>query len=93
MATIHRLSTASVPPPQRLSYWNDVCMGAYGAALVDTDADGFQTALTTLSAGQLQVSSVKSTPAVSRSSARLCGDRTAFSLQLVHSGRCRVRRR
>jgi len=66
-------------------------MGAYGAVLVDTDADGFQAALTTLSAGQLQVSSVKSMPAVSRSSAKPSSDRTAFSLQLVHSGRCRIR--
>ncbi len=91
MATINRLSTASVAPPERLAYWNDVCMGAYGATLTDTDADGFQGALTTLSADQLQVSSVKSSPAVSHSSARSTSDEMAFSLQLVHSGRCRIR--
>ena len=91
MALIHRLSTDSVPPPERLAFWNDVCMGAYGAALTDTDPVGFQGTLTTLSADQLQVSSVKSTPAVSRSSAKGVSDETAFSLQLVHSGRCRIR--
>ncbi len=66
-------------------------MGTYGAALVDTDADGFQAALTTLSAGPLQISSVSSTAAVSRSLAGGASDRSAFSLQLVHSGRCRIR--
>ena len=91
MATIHRLSTASVPPPERLAYWNDVCMGAYGAMLTDTDPDGFQGALTRLDANQLQVSSVKSTPAVSRSSARSTSDEMTFSLQLVHAGRCCIR--
>jgi len=91
LATIHQLSTAAVPPAERLAYWNDVCMGAYGATLTDTDADSFQGVLTTLSADQLQVSSVKSTPAVSRSSAKSTRDETAFSLQLVHRGRCRIR--
>ncbi len=91
MATIHRMSTAGVPSAERLAYWNDVCMGAYGALLVDTDPEGFQGALTTLSADQLQVSSVRSTPGVSRSSAKSCRDETVFSLQLVHSGRCRIR--
>lgn len=66
-------------------------MGAYGAVLVDTDPDGFQAVLTTLNAGQLTITSVKSTPAVSRSLAGGDSDRTAFSLQLVHAGRCRIR--
>ena len=66
-------------------------MGAYGAALTDTDPDGFQGVLTTLSAGQLGVSSVRSTAAVSRSPAKHTNDESAFSLQLVHSGRCRIR--
>jgi len=88
---MHRLSTASVPPSERLAYWNDVCMGAYGAILVDTDSEGFQGILTTLSTNELQVSSVKSTPAVSRSSPKSTSDETAFSLQLVHSGRCCIR--
>lgn len=91
LATIHRLSTASVAPPERLAYWNDVCMGAYGAMVIDTDPDGFQGGLTTLSSNQLQISSVTSTPAISRSSAKSASDGTVFSLQLVHSGRCRIR--
>ena len=66
-------------------------MGAYGAMLVDADPDGFQGVLTTLSADQLQLSSVQSTPAVSRSSPKGASDEAAFSLQLVHSGRCRIR--
>ena len=93
MANIHRLSTDAVPPSERLAYWNDVCMGAYGATVVDTEPDGFQGVLTRLSAGQLQISSVKSTPAVSRNAsggAKSGGDETVFSLQLVHSGQCRI---
>ena len=91
MADIQRFSTAAVPPRERLAFWNDACMGATGAAVVDADPEHFQGALTTLRAGQLRISSVKSTPAVSRSRAKSCSDDAAFSLQLVHSGRCRIR--
>ncbi len=66
-------------------------MGASGAMLVDADPDGFQGVLTTLSTDQLRISSVRSTPGVSRSSARTTSDEMAFSLQLVHSGRCCIR--
>jgi AraC family transcriptional activator of tynA and feaB len=93
LANIHRLSTDAVPASERLAYWNDVCMGVYGAMVVDTEPDGFQGVLTRFSAGQLQISSVKSTPAVSRNAAgwaKSGGDETFFSLQLVHSGRCRI---
>jgi AraC family transcriptional activator of tynA and feaB len=94
MAKIQRMSTASVPPPERLSFWNDACMGAYGAMVVDTEPDGFQGVLTTLVAAGLQASSVKSTPAVCRTAigtSKRQKDETTFSLQLVHSGRCCVR--
>ena len=93
MANILRLSTDTVPPSDRLAFWNDVCMGAYGATVVDTEPDGFQGVLTRLSAGPLQISSVKSTPAVSRKAAgwaKSGSDETVFSLQLMHSGRCRI---
>ncbi len=93
MANVQSLSTDAVPPSERLAFWNDVCMGAYGAMVVDTEPDGFQGVLTRLSAGPLQISSVKSTPAVSRNAVgwpKGGDDETAFSLQLVHSGRCRI---
>jgi AraC-like DNA-binding protein len=94
MASIHRVSTANVPPLERLSFWNDSCMGAYGAMVVDTEPEGFQGALTLLSAGQLQIAATTSTPAICRTvlgAAKNRSDETAFSLQLVHSGRCRIR--
>lgn len=94
MANIHRMSTSAVPPPERLAYWNDVCMGAYGATVVDAEPVGFHGVLTRLTAGDLQITSVRSAPAVSRNTAgrdKGGGDETAFSLQLVHSGRCRIR--
>jgi AraC family transcriptional activator of tynA and feaB len=93
MASIHRLSTATVPPLERLSFWNDACLGAYGAMVVDAEPDAFQGDLTSLHAGELQISSVMSTPAVCRrtaSWARSGSDETVFSLHLVHSGRCRI---
>jgi AraC-like DNA-binding protein len=68
-------------------------MGAYGSMVVDTEPDSFQGVLTTLDTGLLQISSVKSTPAVCRTSTgrdRPRTDEAAFSLQLVHSGRCRI---
>ena len=94
MATIQRLSTDAVPPQERLAYWNDACMGAYGAMLVDAEPEGFQGVLTRLNAGSLQISSARSTPATSRNTsswAKSSRDETAFSLQVVHSGRCRIR--
>ena len=93
MVSVDRLSTAAVPPSERLAFWNDVCMGAYGAMVVDTELDGFRGVLTRLRADQLHISSVKSTPAISRNAAscvKSSSDEMAFSLQLVHSGRCRI---
>jgi AraC-like DNA-binding protein len=68
-------------------------MGTYGATVVDTEPDGFEGVLTTLSAGPLRISSAKSTPAVCRNAANRgkTRDETVFSLQLVYSGRCRIR--
>lgn len=89
LANIQKLSTTAVPPPERLAFWNDVCMGAYGVRVVDTEPDGFQAALTSLSAGQLQISSVKSTAGVSRTTngrTKSRGPTEVFSLQIVHSG-------
>jgi AraC family transcriptional regulator, positive regulator of tynA and feaB len=89
---MHRMSTAGVPPQQRLSFWNDACMGVYGATVVDADPAGFEGVLTTIDADHLQIASVMSTPAVCRKSLnrQSCPDETSFSLQIVHSGRCRI---
>jgi AraC-like DNA-binding protein len=68
-------------------------MGAYGAMVVDTEPDGFEGALTLFSAGQLQIAATTSTPAICRTvqgAAKNRSDQTAFSLQLVHSGRCHI---
>lgn len=94
MATIHRLSTAAVPPSERLAFWNETCFGSYGAMVVDTDPDGFEGVLTRLRAGQLEISSTRSTPAFisnAASAAKVRGDDRSFSLQVVHKGRCRIR--
>jgi hypothetical protein len=60
MATIKQMSTVGVPPRERLSFWNDSCMGAYGAMVVDTEPDGFEGVLTLFSAGQLNAVSMTS---------------------------------
>jgi len=93
MTRIQQMSTAGVPPHERLQFWNDICMGAYGAMVVDTEPGTFHGVLTTFSAGDLQLLSVKSTSAVCRTSSGASknkSDETAFSLQLVDSGQCRI---
>jgi AraC-like DNA-binding protein len=62
--------------------------------VVDTDSDGFEGVLTRLSAGQLEISSTRSTAALisnAASSAKVRADDRTFSLQVVHKGRCRIR--
>ena len=62
--------------------------------VVDATRDGFEGVLTRLSAGELEITSVKSTPLIVRTAARdvnVCSDERVFSLQVVHSGRCRIR--
>lgn len=90
MATIHRLSTAIVPPPQRLAYWKDIFAGGHRSIEIDARADGFEGALTTLNSGELEITSVQSTPLITRSAAFAASDDKRFSLQLVNSGRCHV---
>jgi AraC-like DNA-binding protein len=62
--------------------------------VVDARRDGFEGVLTRLCAGELEITSVQSTPLIVRnaaSDANVCRDEKAFSLQVVHSGRCRIR--
>jgi AraC family transcriptional regulator, positive regulator of tynA and feaB len=94
LSRLHRLSTAVVPPSERLSFWNDTCMRVCGAEVVDTHSTGFQGTLTTFKAEQLQISSFMSTAATCRNAiARRSrtNDESAFTLQLVHAGRCHIR--
>jgi AraC-like DNA-binding protein len=94
LASIYRLSTAAAPPSERLAFWNSICAGAYRPMVVDAEPEGFQGVLTRLRAGELEITSAKSTPLVTRSAAsdaNICSDEKTFSLHLVHSGRCRIR--
>ncbi len=93
VATIKRLSTSAVEQGRRLDYWNDAWASPSGGVVVDADRDSFQGVLTTLRAGRFEIASVRSTPAVTRNSGRLGQSRgePIFLLQLVHSGRCRLR--
>ena len=62
--------------------------------VLDAEPDGFQGVLTRLCADQLVITSAKSTPAIARTATNevnLRGDEKVFSVQLVHSGRCRIR--
>ena len=54
------------------------------------EPETFHGALTRLTAGELELMSVNSSPLVTRSSARDTSDDSRFSLHLVHSGRCRL---
>jgi len=55
------------------------------------EPEAFHGTLTRLTAGELELMSVNSSPLVTRSPARDGGDERRFSLHLVHSGRCRLR--
>ncbi|MBO9670741.1 MAG: helix-turn-helix domain-containing protein [Sphingobium sp.] len=91
MATIHRLSTAAVPEPQRLAYWKDIFASGHRPIDIDARSDGFEGILTTLNAGELEIMSVQSTPLITRSAAHAASEDKRFSLQLVNSGRCHMR--
>lgn len=94
MASIHRLSTAAVHPSKRLAFWSEICAGAYRPLVLDAEPDGFEGVLTRLCAGELEITATKSTPLIVRnatSEVNVRGDERIFSLQVVHSGRCRIR--
>jgi AraC-like DNA-binding protein len=62
--------------------------------VVDAKPHGFEGVLTRLCADELEITSVKSTPLIVRNAAShvsVCSDEKVFSLQVVHSGRCRIR--
>jgi AraC family transcriptional activator of tynA and feaB len=91
LARIDRLSTAGVPASQRHAYWQGLFDEPGLSMAIEGEPDTFHGALTTLTAGELALTSVRSSALVSRSAARDAGDERCFSLQLVHSGRCLLR--
>jgi AraC family transcriptional regulator, positive regulator of tynA and feaB len=94
LASIHRLSTAAVGPSERLAFWNDVFANVHRPMVIDAEPEGFEGVLTRLCADELEITSVKSTPLITRSRASTTSapaDENTFSLQLMYSGRCRLR--
>jgi AraC-like DNA-binding protein len=62
--------------------------------VVDAQSEGFEGVFTRLCADELEITSVKSTPLITRtaaSAATVRADDKIFSLQIVHAGRCRLR--
>jgi AraC-like DNA-binding protein len=94
LANIYRLSTAAVVPTERLAFWNDIFANSYRPIAIDAKPEGFAGVLTRLSAHELEITSVRSTPLIARTAATptiVCADEKTFSIQLVYSGRCRLR--
>ena len=92
--TIQRVSTAAVHPAKRLAFWNEICARAYRPMVIDAEASGFEGVMTRLSAGELEIASVRSTPLVVRdatSDVKAHRDARHFSLHVVYSGRCHIR--
>jgi len=94
LASIHRLSTADVAPSERLAFWNDLFTSSYRPMVIDAEPEGFEGVLTRLTASGLEITSVKSTPLITRTAASTTIGRPGgepFSLQIVYSGRCHLR--
>ncbi len=85
---IDRLSTAALPLSQRVAFWKDIFAAGDQSLSIETQPEVFSGALTRLSAGELEITSVTSTPLTTH---RPPSDARAFSLQLVHTGRCHLR--
>jgi len=91
LARIDRWSTAGVPVSQRLALWSGIVTNNAGGMVIETEPESFHGALTRLVAGELEITSVKSSAVTTRSTGRAGSDARTFSLQLVHSGQCRLR--
>src|SRR5688572_28380412 len=90
LARIDRLSTAGLPASERFAFWRDTFANGQQLAVED-DSDSFDGTLTTLTDGEFEIMSVKSTPVWSRNDTRNICDERRFCLQLIHSGRCVLR--
>jgi AraC-like DNA-binding protein len=84
------LSTAGLPASERFAFWRDTFANGPQLAVED-DSDSFDGTLTTLTDGEFEIMSVKSTPVWSRNDTRGSSDERRFCLQLIHSGRCVLR--
>ena len=91
MVKIDRLSTTTVPASQRFAYWQDIFAYADLSLEMAGEPGAFAGTLTRLTAGELNLTSVRSSPLISRSNANAAADEGQFSLHLVHSGRCLLR--
>jgi AraC-like DNA-binding protein len=80
-----------VPASQRHAFWKGLFAEPERSMAIAGEPETFHGALTRLTAGELELMSVNSSPLVTRSSARDTSDEKRFSLHLVHSGRCRLR--
>lgn len=87
LATIDLLSTAQVPPAQRVAFWKDIFAVGNQSLQIETPAESFHGILTRLSAGALEIASVKSTPLLTY---RPPSETKNFTLQVVHAGHCRL---
>jgi AraC-like DNA-binding protein len=88
MAIIERLSTAELPPSQRVPFWQGIFAAGNQSLSIETHPEDFRGELTRLSAGELEITSVFSTPLATR---RPPSDERAFTLQLVYAGHCHFR--
>lgn len=88
MANIDRLTTADVSASERLAFWKGAFADPERSFAIEAEPQAFQGTLTRLTAGELEITSVKSTGLVTRTGGRTCDDEHRFSLQLVHSGQC-----
>jgi AraC-like DNA-binding protein len=91
LASIDRVSTAGVAAPKRFAHWQDIFADIDRSMALESEPEAFHGALTRLTAGDLQIMSVKSTPLISRAGDSAATEETCFSIQLVHSGRGQLR--
>jgi AraC-like DNA-binding protein len=85
---IDRLSTAALPPSRRVAFWKNIFAAGDQSLSIETNAGAFHGALTRLSVGELELTSVKSTPLSTR---KPPSNERSFTLQLVHTGHCHLR--
>ena len=52
---IQRFATASVPPSQRLRYWNDIADQVFGGTHVNADEGSFNGTMVTWQLGELEM--------------------------------------
>jgi AraC-like DNA-binding protein len=90
-ARIERLSTADVAAKQGFAHWQNLFARPELSVTIEGNPVGFEGEFTQLTVGEFVLMSVKSSPLVTRSTARDASDERCFTLQLVHSGRCRLR--